>query len=114
MNTCPDEPVTTGEEGLTIACRKVTATATCVPAEVEIEFETKNTTPVGTALTGVRVTGIVVGCPAELVPTESEMTGAAEAKVIGTVVSCPTAFVAMEREMIGVAEGNKVTGTVVG
>jgi hypothetical protein len=113
VKICPDEPVTTGEEGSTVALKKVTAMATGVPADVEIELEIKNTTPVGTALAGLRVTGTEVGWPAEFVPTENEMIGVAGPKVTGTVIGCPTEFVPTESATIGVA-GLKITGTVIG
>lgn len=112
VKICPDEPVTTGEEGSTVALRRVTATATGVPADVEMELETKNTTPVGTAVGGLSVTGEVVSWPAEFVPIENEIICVAEFKVTGTVVGWPTEFVPTENEIIGAA-GSKVTGTVV-
>lgn len=77
MKICPDEPVITDEDGFTVALKTVTATAIGVPADIEIELEIKNITPVGTAAAGLRVTGtVVVGCPAELIPMESETMGA--------------------------------------
>lgn len=86
VNICPDRPVTTGDEGSTIAVNKVTATAIGVPADVEIELDTKNTAPDGPAFAGFKVTGTVVGWPAESVPTENEITGVAGLKVITAVV----------------------------
>jgi hypothetical protein len=86
VNICPDTPVTTGDEGSTVAVNKVTATAIGVPADVEIELDTKNTAPVVTAFAGLIVTGTVVGWPAESVPTESVTTGVTGSKVITAVV----------------------------
>jgi hypothetical protein len=57
VNTCPDGSVTTGDEGLACAWKKVTGTSCVELPEVEIELDMKNTTPGGSGTDGFNVTG---------------------------------------------------------